>query len=312
VSSLGPVTNGRYSHDLLLHSSDDELIEGTVAFVEQGLASGGHVLVHSSERKVPKLREALGSHPRLEYGLDEELYQAPVKTLFAYQRKLADTHGDVWVTGTVPYGDDLSGHAAWARYESLVNEALGAYAFHALCTYDLRALPESTIAAAKATHPCVSDGQHRSPSADYLDPADFLTDPLASVPEPPALRPVLSMTLLGVQDLSTARQLVRRSGVSFSAVARDVIEGFLTAVNEVLVNALRHGAPPVRLALWVEPTRLTCRVTDAGRGIHDPLAGFRYPEPTHPSGLWVARQLCDDLFIHDVPGGGCSVLMIAD
>ena len=312
MTELGPVTSGEYSHDLLVHSSDEELVQGTRAFVEHGLVSGGHVLVHSTKPQVEMLRDVLGSHARLEYGFDEELYLAPSTTLFAYQRKLADTDGDVWVTGTVPYGDDLADHAAWARYESLVNEALGSYAFHALCTYDVRALPATTIAAAKATHPCVSDGAHRSPSTEYLHPADFLSDPLASVPGPPDLRPAVTMTLVSVHDLSAARHLVRRSAESFSAVARDAIENFLTAVNEVLVNGLRHGGPPVRLALWVERTKVTCRVTDSGCGVDDPLVGYRYPEPGGAQGLWVARQLCGDLFVENVPGGGCSVLMMAE
>lgn len=312
MTDLGPIASGHYSHDLLLHSSDEELVEGTRAFVEQGLGSGGHVLVHSTERQVAVLRDALGTHPRLEYGLDCELYQSPSTTLFAYQRKLAESPLDLWATGTVPLGVDASARAGWARYESLVNEALGSYGFHGLCTYDVRTLPAETIAAAKATHPGVTVGNHRAPSTDYLRPDEFLTDPLAHVPDPPDLRPAVTMTLLSLSDLKAARYLVRRTAVSFSAVARDSVEGFLTAVNEVLVNGLRHGRPPVRLTLWVEHARLTCRVTDSGPGMHDPLAGYRFPDPDGPSGLWVARQLCEDLFVHDEPGGGCNVLMVAE
>ena len=52
MTSPGPIPNGRYSHDLLLHDSDAELVAATRAFVELGLASGGQVLVHSSEDRV--------------------------------------------------------------------------------------------------------------------------------------------------------------------------------------------------------------------------------------------------------------------
>ncbi len=231
MTDPGPIPSGLYTHDLLLHDNDDELIEGTRAFVEQGLAAGGHVLVHSTAARVALLREALPSHPRLEYGLDSDLYLTPSSTLFAYQRKLAEDPGptDLWVTGTVPLGEDPTGHPAWARYEALVNEVLGPYAFHGLCTYDTGALPESTIAAAKATHPCVSTGADRATSPEYQDPADFLNDPLAGVPVPPDLRPAVAMTLQRFEHLTYARKLVRQSALSSSAVARDAIDGFVTA-----------------------------------------------------------------------------------
>ena len=313
MTNPGPILNGLYTHDLLLHDNDDELIEGTRAFVEQGLAAGGHVLVHSTAARVALLREALESHPRLEYGLDSDLYLTPSSTLFAYQRKLAENSEpiDFWVTGTVPLGEDPAAHPAWARYESLVNEVLGPYAFHALCTYDTSNLPEAAIAAAKATHPCVSTGVQRAASPDYQEPADFLTDPLAAVPAPPDLRPAVAMTLQRLTHLAHARELVRRSAVSSSAVARDTIDGFVTAVNEVLVNGLRHGIAPVRLVLWVETARLTCQVIDSGPGITDPLAGYRYPDSDGAKGLWIARQLCEDIFVTNLPDHGCSVLLFS-
>jgi len=313
MTDPGPIPCGRYTHDLLLHDNDDALIEGTQAFVEQGLAAGGHVLVHSTAARVALLRKPLPSHPHLEYGLDSDLYLTPSSTLFAYQRKLAEDPEptDLWVTGTVPLGEDASGHPAWARYESLVNKVLGPYAFHGLCTYDTGALPESTIAAAKATHPCVSTGVARATSPEYQDPADFLNDPLAGVPAPPDLRPAVAMTLQRFEHLTHARKLLRQSALSSSAVSRDAIDGFVTAVNEVLVNGLRHGAAPVRMVLWVEPARLTCQVIDNGPGTCDALAGYRYPEPDEAKGLWVARQLCEDIFVTNLPDRGCSVILFS-
>jgi len=308
---MGPIDAASYSHDLLLHANDDELIEGTRAFVEQGLESGGQVIVHSTAEQVALLRDALGSHPRLEYGLDCELYQSPSTTLFAYERKLAESTEPVqlWATGTVPMGADPAGHPAWSRYESLVNEVLGSYAFHGLCSYDTQALPASTIAAAKATHPCISTGLHRAASAEYQHPAAFLTDPLAAVPPPPDRRPTVAATLDDLLDLRRARDLMRQQAIGSSALPHETVAGFVTALNEVLTNGLVHGGVPVRLSAWVEPARLTCLVSDSGTGISDSLAGYRYPGPDGPQGLWVARQLCEDLFVRNLPGGGCQVMM---
>ena len=79
-------THPDYSHALLVHDNDEELVEGTRAFVEQGLASGDQVLVHGTRDRVALLLEALGTHPRLDYGFDDEMYLDPTRTLFAFQR----------------------------------------------------------------------------------------------------------------------------------------------------------------------------------------------------------------------------------
>lgn len=305
------IPRGRYSHDLLVHDGEDDLLEGTRAFVEQGLASGGHVIVHSTKERVDLLREALEPHPRLEYGLDDDLYQSPTSTLFAYQRKLAESAEpiELWATGTVPLGEDPAGHPAWARYESAVNRVLSPYAFHGLCTYDARTLPPETIAAARRTHPSVSHDGRRTASPEYQDPADFLANPLAGVPRPPESTPVAVATLRSGEDVASARHLVRRHAVSSSAVARDIVDAFVGAVHEALVNGLEHAGTRVRLAMWTETSTLTCLVTDTGPGIPDLLSGYSYPEATGPRGLWVARQLCEGLYLSNHPGAGCSVLL---
>ena len=58
-------THRHFSHGALVHDNDDELVEGTRAFVDQGLGSGGQVQVHGTRDRVGLLREVLGTHPRL-------------------------------------------------------------------------------------------------------------------------------------------------------------------------------------------------------------------------------------------------------
>jgi anti-sigma regulatory factor (Ser/Thr protein kinase) len=306
------IVDGCYSHDLLIHDDDHELLDATVAFVQQGLSSGGEVFVHSSEERVTLLQAALGTHPRLAYGLDHDLYLSPMSTLFNYERTVARRPaGDLWVTGTVPFGPNPSAHPAWTRYESLVNEVLGRYPFHALCTYDTRALPADTVAAARATHPCLSNGVARADNPGYVAPADFLTDPRAASPCPPSSPPFASVTLHYAHDLRLARHLIAEVADAASAVDRDSIDGFVIAVHEMLANALNHGRPPVNLRVWVDTAELTCLIDDNGPGIANPLTGYRHPEPAleHGRGLWLARQLCGELIIRNSDTGGCTVLM---
>lgn len=303
--------HSRYSHGVLVHHSGEELVEGTRAFVERGLASGAQVLVHSTRERVALLRDALGSHPRLEFGFDEELYQAPMRTLFAYQQKLAEVPdgGEFWVTGTVPQGRNQSEQAAWARYESAVNEALSAFAFRALCTYDAESLPGDVVDAAIATHPSLSTDLMLGPSPGYVDPGAFLAHPLAHAPRPPASPPALVTTVAHLDQLGRLRYLLRTRARAASALPQQSIEELLIAVNEVAANGLVHGAPPVHVTLWADIATLTCQVVDSGRGALDPMSGFRYPGDSGPLGLWAARQLVDDVLIANPPGGGCSLLL---
>jgi anti-sigma regulatory factor (Ser/Thr protein kinase) len=83
----------------------------------------------------------------------------------------------------------------------------------------------------------------------------------------------------------------------------------VVAVNEVVVNGIVHGSPPVHVRLWTELDTLTCQVADSGPGLRDRLTGYRRPDMSGPRGLWLARQFVDDLLIGDAPGGGCSVLL---
>ncbi|GAA2137310.1 hypothetical protein GCM10009844_04250 [Nocardioides koreensis] len=300
-----------YRHGLLVHDTDEELIEGTRTFVARGLASGADVLVHGPSERVDLMREVLGSHPRLGYGFDEELYQAPMRTLFGYQHTLAERSEprELWVTGTVPLGLDATQQAAWHRYESAVDEALGTYPFAALCTYDTRHRPASVIAAALATHRTVNVDLTDRENPQYVEPAAFLAAPLALRPEAPATPPSSSTVIHDFDHLSAARDLVRADAYQNSAVAPQTIEQLRVAVSEAVTNGLLHGCPPVRVTLWTDVASLTCLVEDSGPGHLDPMTGFRHPERASSMGLWVARQLVDDLMIRSSPSGGCSVLL---
>jgi anti-sigma regulatory factor (Ser/Thr protein kinase) len=307
----GEALSSGYSHELLLHDDDETLIRGTRAFVNQGLAAGGHVLVHGTPDRVTMMRDVLGSPPNLEYALDQDLYSAPLNTLFRYQRALAegDQPTQLWATGTVPFASDPTAQATWSRFESLVNEALGGFAFHGLCTYDTRALPPSVIAAARATHPSVSTDTGRAPSPEYRQPAAFLDDPAVQQHQPPLGRPSVAVRIYGLRELVRVRELVRGCATASSAVPTETINDFVTAVNEVTANGIVHGAPPVDITLWVALTGLTCLIEDSGPGMPDPLVGYRYPDATGPMGLWAARQLCRDITVRNRPGGGCDVLL---
>jgi len=307
-------THPAYRHGVLVHDTDDELDRAVRAFVERGLAAGADVMVHGTAPQVALRREALDPHPRLTFGLDEELYQEPTRTLFAYQRSLAEraeTVGDraLWVTGTVPLGHDLAEQAAWHRYECAVDEALGTFPFVALCTYDARTRPDWVVAAALATHSSVNQRLEDRRNPSYVAPATLLRTPLAAAPEAPTSAPTAVAELHDRGDLPAARSLVEDVARRHSAVSPRTIEQLRVAVSEVATNGLVHGRPPVRVTLWTELGRLTCVVEDSGRGNLDPMTGYRHPGGAQSLGLWATRQLVDELVNSDAPGGGCRVLL---
>jgi anti-sigma regulatory factor (Ser/Thr protein kinase) len=312
MTGLGEIPVGEYTHDMLVHDgADEQYVEGATTFVQRGLESGGQVLVHGSPERVDLLRATLGTHERLDYGLDADLYQSPMSTLFAYQRTMATAREplELWAFGSVLFGPDASGHEAWVRYEAAVNEALRPYVFHGLCTYDALALPADTIAAARVTHPVVGAGAARATSLEYQSPEEYLAHGGVGVPAAPAGPPRTVAALRSVDDLREARLLLHETAVSSTALATSVIDEFAGAVNEVLTNALLHGRAPVRLWVWADSSSLTCEVTDTGPGPDNPLAGYRYPAPDGPRGLWTARQLCGGLYIGTNADGGCSVML---
>jgi anti-sigma regulatory factor (Ser/Thr protein kinase) len=311
MSESGTIPRGDFSHEVLFHRGHDELVEGITRYVEHGLAAGGRVMIHGSADHLRTMHRVLGPRPEVDYHLTEELFGSPLRRLFAIQRELASSREPVqwWAVGTVPPVPDRDARVRWAHFEALINAVLDRYCFHALCTYDTQALPAPAIAAAKATHPWITDAGHRRRSQDYLLPSQFLSTRLGGTLGRPPYAPLLQMTLEELDDLTHARDQVARNAIAASAVARETIFDFLTAVNEVTVNALQHGRSPVEIRLWVEPAKLTCQITDRGPGIPDILAGCRYPERPGSRGLWVARQLCDDVIITNPPEGGCKVLL---
>ncbi|HUN33019.1 MAG TPA: ATP-binding protein [Trebonia sp.] len=104
-------------------------------------------------------------------------------------------------------------------------------------------------------------------------------------------------------DLSRVRALVlaqaQEAGLT-AGRARDLV----LAVSEVAANTLRHTAFPGTLTIWHDEAEVVCEVHDKGI-IADPLAGLRPPAPDADGGhgLWLVRQVCDDVELRCDPDG---------
>jgi anti-sigma regulatory factor (Ser/Thr protein kinase) len=78
-----------------------------------------------------------------------------------------------------------------------------------------------------------------------------------------------------------------------------VVDRLLIVASELATNAVRHGGGSGRLRLWRDGTTVRCRVTDEGPGIPDSTIGYESPSPlaTSGRGIWICRQLCEELII---------------
>ncbi|MEO6082397.1 MAG: ATP-binding protein, partial [Umezawaea sp.] len=86
---------------------------------------------------------------------------------------------------------------------------------------------------------------------------------------------------------------------------REDVEDFVLSVSELVVNASRHGRPPVRVRVWAEPGCVVVTVHDSGPGLSDPFAGLVPVEGRSRGGLglWIAHLMCGHVaFARDEDG----------
>ncbi|HEX6681497.1 MAG TPA: ATP-binding protein [Candidatus Limnocylindrales bacterium] len=78
------------------------------------------------------------------------------------------------------------------------------------------------------------------------------------------------------------------------------IDDLLVVATELATNAVRHAGGSGVLRLWSGGDALYCQVIDDGPGLPDPQRAGVRPVPTNSDegrGLWLARQLSDELYL---------------
>ena len=326
--SARPVPRGR--HDAVMFDSDAAFVAAAAAHLREGALLGEELVVACTTERAAMLLDAL-DHPSAVTVLGNgDTYPTPCGAMESYavatQHALANGATGLRVVGELPVGTDDHPHTwpGWSRYDALVNAILAPLPFNALCAYDARSADESLLAAVRETHTHLWHDGVREANRDYRDPADCLD----RWSDPPVLPLELSPPLLEVRDIgdaasvSAARRrvgdLLSRHDTALVAHADHLppadpslvaASEYLLGVDEVLVNALVHGGGPATLRMWAQHDRVVTTVTDPGAGFDDPYRGYTTrpvgaPESTPPQlGLWLARQMCDDLGVrHDHEG----------
>jgi len=300
------------THRALIAASDDELVDGTVAFVCAGLDAGQPVVVACTDTSAELLRRGLADRPQVAWADWADVYGNGPAAAITAVRRLGERHrsADSAVVRVVlePFaGPDQDTWREWQRYDAVLDhqldeaEALAEGALLVMCLVDTRRVPRPLVDAARATHPLLQVHGRAEPNPGHVDAAEYLTS--LPVPAEPleATEPLVRAD--SVRDLRGLRRdlAARAADASLPAGSEPALEDFLLAVDEMTTNALRHGRPPVDLRLWADEKRLVCTVTDRGAGLQDPFIGYG---PAHGDdlslggmGLWLARQLCDHVDI---------------
>ena len=95
-----------------------------------------------------------------------------------------------------------------------------------------------------------------------------------------------------VDGLSRIRMLTHRA-CEHAGLARDVADGFVAAVNEIAINAIRHAGGHGRFDLRATDRRVMVEIADNGPGLARVVTDQR-PDVAAIGGrgLWLARRLC--------------------
>ena len=285
-------------HRALLYRGPRDFTGAVGPFIRAGLAARQPVLVAVPAGRLGWIRRDLGAdYQSVQVADAADFYQ----TLGRATRALVD-----WLRAQAAAGravrviaeQDLAGQAgteiaAYLRAEAAANVIYQPYAVSVLCPFDASSLPGGVLRDAQRIHPELARDGVTASSPLYTDPARFVRERSVTADPPPSAASIG----FGVPgDLSAVRRFLRAE-LAAAGVAGEAAQVLVTAVGEVVTNALAHGRAPRRLWVYREDGKLVCHVHDGGPGPDDPLAAYLVPEPDadRGQGLWLARQVADSV-----------------
>ncbi|MEV6520872.1 sensor histidine kinase [Longispora sp. NPDC051575] len=298
-------SRGAFEHPGLLYASTAEYVAATTEFIGAGLDAGEPVLVAVPGPRLALIRDALGTDaPAVRWADMAVAGRNPGRIIPDVLLRFAGEHAGkrVRIIGEPIWPERTPvEYPACAQHEAMINVAFAGRDATILCPYDIVHLDPGQVADAARTHPVLRTATTTWPSTAYGDPlatAAVFNQPLP--PEPPDAR---SFPIDGPGSLTALRTFLTDEA-EHAGLSRDQTGSLLIAVNELATNTCEHTTGPGRVAVWTEPGRLVCQVTDSGY-LADPLAGRVPPssDATGGRGLILAHQLCDLVRIHTGPGG---------
>ncbi|MHA6623617.1 anti-sigma factor RsbA family regulatory protein [Pseudonocardia sp. DLS-67] len=290
--------NQPFRHPALFYRGAGEYLDGTLPFIEEGLAAGEPVAVAVPGARHEPLRAALaGSAARVQLIDMTEEGRNPGRILPGVLLDFADRHRHadrVRIIGEPiwPGRSDVE-YPACVQHEALINQAFAGRSVEILCPYDAAGLPRRALDDAERTHPTVIGPTGRRRSSRYA-PDEALADYNEALPVPP----MADTVLVDTDTLSQARAFAMAAAMR-AGLGPDRSDDFEFVVNELITNSVEHARTLCALRVWVDDGHLVGEVVDGGR-LDDPLAGRRPapPEQLRGRGLLLVNHLADLVRIH--------------
>lgn len=306
--ALGPATAatrapGTFRHEAFLYAGTAGFLEGTVPFVEAGLAAGEPVLVVVAPEKIEHLRDALGPHAdRVAFADMGQVGRNPARIIPAWGDFLAAHGGGRPARGIgepVFAGRTADEVVECQRHEALLNVAFaGGAPWRLLCPYDTTALRADVLDGTRHSHRFLTGGGRSEENLEYE--GDTWPGPAGDdLPPPPGAPPLLTFDS---GPLEPVREFVTAHAAG--ALGPAELSDLLLALTEVASNSVLHGGGAGTVRVWTAATAVVCEVRDRG-WIRQPLVGRTRPQPDQENGrgLWMVNQLCDLVQLRSSPAG---------
>jgi anti-sigma regulatory factor (Ser/Thr protein kinase) len=302
----GEHTGGSFHHETLFYNGADGFLAGTLPFIMEALANEEPVLVVVGSERIELLREALGGDSRAVNFADmHEVGRNPARIIPLWceflERHAPDGRPVLGIGEPVWSGRSPAELTECERHESLLNLAFDdGQGWRLLCPYDVVALDEQVIEAARCNHPFLfQDGESKT-SDVYRNVRESQGPFEGALPEPLGWTQEVTFALDGLIEL---RGTVSR-WAGDALLDSERIEHLALCVNELATNSVSYGGGTGVLKMWREDDTLICEVRDNGH-IDQPLAGRSRPSSHQPSGrgLWLVNQLSDLVQIRSFPAG---------
>jgi anti-sigma regulatory factor (Ser/Thr protein kinase) len=299
---MNATTWGFFQHEALVYRTPDELLAGTVPFVQAGLSADEPVLVAVPPANMELIQAALGAPADRVLFVDmTEAGRNPGRIIPAVLHSFVSRHAPrrVRMIGEPIWaGRSAAEYPACVQHEALINLAFADSDLTILCPYDARRLTGAVLTDARRTHPVIATGDGRRASEAYAAPHSVVAEfnrPLAEPATPPAT------LIFDADDLPAVRRFIAEHA-GRAGLGANRISDLEVAVNEVATNAVIHGGGPGTLRVWQERGCMICEVSDPGH-LADPLAGRIPPDldSEHGRGLLLVNYLCDLVRVHTHP-----------
>ncbi|XVU22988.1 ATP-binding protein [Actinoplanes sp. CA-054009] len=279
------------NHALLLYHDIDDLLDrlsGTVPL-------DGSVIVACRPQNQTAIDNALpGRH--VQRAEQPDIHTRPVAALAFYRRLGRRSSTGLTIIAEPHAGSTEQSQARAATAEAACNLAGLGDDVHLICAYPAATL-DPLLTNLIRTHSELLTPHGRQPSPDYGDPASTLRTLASAQPPPPPPRFPPALHIAGSTNIKDLGVIRRDLTTHLAGLPTLIRTDFVAAVNELVTNGHLHGAPPLDLRLWSTGDSVECRITDHGPGRPDPMTGY-LPRPgsgRSGTGLWLARQLCDDI-----------------